>query len=42
MVFLEGLLLFCKQNLYLIDNYFQRSDEEIVDIWDAPIEVFII
>ncbi|CAB4400230.1 unnamed protein product [Rhizophagus irregularis] len=34
----EGLLLFCKQNLYLIDNYFQRSDEEIVDIWDAPIE----
>ncbi|CAG8486905.1 4172_t:CDS:10 [Ambispora leptoticha] len=34
----EGLLLLCKQNLYLLDNYFQRSDGEIVDIWDAPVK----
>ncbi|CAI2171444.1 16368_t:CDS:10 [Funneliformis geosporum] len=34
----ESLLLLCKQNLYLIDNYFQRLDGEIVDIWDAPIK----
>ncbi|CAG8523942.1 7035_t:CDS:10, partial [Paraglomus brasilianum] len=34
----EGLLLLCKQNLYLMDNYFQRSDGEIVDVWDAPTE----
>ncbi|CAG8480599.1 18870_t:CDS:10, partial [Gigaspora margarita] len=32
----EGLLLLCKQNLYLIDNYFQTLEGEIVDIWDAP------
>ncbi|CAG8445955.1 14997_t:CDS:10 [Cetraspora pellucida] len=32
----EGLLLLCKQNLYLIDNYFQTMEGEIVDIWDAP------
>ncbi|KAF9939088.1 hypothetical protein BGZ65_011543, partial [Modicella reniformis] len=28
----EGLLLLCKHNMYLIDNYFQRSDGEVVDI----------
>jgi hypothetical protein len=27
-----------KANIYLIDNYFQRSDQEIVDVWDAPSE----
>ncbi|KAJ2958896.1 hypothetical protein NQZ79_g5615 [Umbelopsis isabellina] len=34
----EGLLLLCKNNLYLIDNFFQRSDGEVVEIWDAPKE----
>ncbi|KAF9582747.1 hypothetical protein BGW38_010818, partial [Lunasporangiospora selenospora] len=28
----EGLLLLCKYNMYLIDNYFQRANEEVVDI----------
>ncbi|KAF9391989.1 hypothetical protein CPC16_003703 [Podila verticillata] len=28
----EGLLLLCKHNMYLIDNYFQKLDGEVVDI----------
>ncbi|KAI8602080.1 hypothetical protein EDD21DRAFT_372860 [Dissophora ornata] len=28
----EGLLLLCKHNMYLIDNYFQKMDGEVVDI----------
>ncbi|KAF9202938.1 hypothetical protein BGZ49_006957, partial [Haplosporangium sp. Z 27] len=28
----EGLLLLCKHNMYLIDNYFQKADGEVVDI----------
>ncbi|KAI9309603.1 hypothetical protein BJ944DRAFT_154039 [Cunninghamella echinulata] len=32
----EGLLLLCKQHIYLIDNFFQRADGEIVEIWDVP------
>ncbi|KAF9117001.1 hypothetical protein BGX27_007055 [Mortierella sp. AM989] len=28
----EGLLLLCKHNMYLIDNYFQKNDGEVVDI----------
>ncbi|KFY04795.1 hypothetical protein O988_00508 [Pseudogymnoascus sp. VKM F-3808] len=32
----EGLLILGKDSLYLIDNFFQRSDGEIVDVWDAP------
>ncbi|KAF9437108.1 hypothetical protein BGZ76_001981 [Entomortierella beljakovae] len=28
----EGLLLLCKYNMYLIDNYFQKTDGEVVDI----------
>jgi hypothetical protein len=34
----EGLLLLCKNNIYLIDNFFQNSDGEIVEIWDVPNE----
>ena len=32
----EGLLILAKSNIYIIDHYFQRSDQEIVDVWDAP------
>lgn len=32
----EGLLILCKQHIYLIDNFFQRADGEIVEIWDVP------
>ncbi|KAI9493852.1 hypothetical protein BDB00DRAFT_938645 [Zychaea mexicana] len=34
----EGLLLLCKQNIYLVDNFFQRRDGEVVEIWDVPKE----
>jgi beige protein homolog 1 len=34
----EGLLILGKSNIYIIDHYFQRSDQEIVDVWDAPKE----
>ena len=32
----EGLLIVGKLALYLIDDFFQRSDGEIVDVWQAP------
>ncbi|KAJ3299646.1 hypothetical protein HK104_007865 [Borealophlyctis nickersoniae] len=32
----EGLLLFCKNNVYLVDNYFLRSDGELIDVDDIP------
>ncbi|KFY47299.1 hypothetical protein V494_00054 [Pseudogymnoascus sp. VKM F-4513 (FW-928)] len=32
----EGLLILGKDSLYLIDDFFQRSDGEIVDVWNAP------
>ena len=32
----EGLLIIGKNALYLIDDFFQRSDGEIVDVWQAP------
>ncbi|OAD76680.1 hypothetical protein PHYBLDRAFT_109698, partial [Phycomyces blakesleeanus NRRL 1555(-)] len=32
----EGLLLLCKNNIYLIDNFFQRADGEVVEIWKVP------
>lgn len=35
---IEGLLIFGKDSLYIIDNVFQRSDGEIVDVWQAPKE----
>lgn len=34
----EGLLIIGKDFLYLIDNVFQRSDGEIVNVWQAPTE----
>ena len=34
----EGLLILGKHALYLIDNLFQRSDGEIVNVWQAPQE----
>lgn len=34
----EGLLILGKDMLYLLDNYFQRSDGEIVNVWQAPSE----
>ena len=32
----EGLLIVGKNAFYLMDSYFQRSDGEIVDVWQAP------
>lgn len=32
----EGLLILGKAHLYLLDNLFQRSDGEIVNVWQAP------
>ena len=34
----EGLLILGKHALYLLDNLFQRSDGEIVNVWQAPPE----
>lgn len=34
----EGLLILGKDYLYLLDNFFQRSDGEIVNVWQAPQE----
>ncbi|KAH0538184.1 hypothetical protein FGG08_005200 [Glutinoglossum americanum] len=34
----EGLLILGKVSLYLMDNFFQRSDGEIVNVWQAPRE----
>ncbi|KAF3939581.1 hypothetical protein ABW19_dt0201372 [Dactylella cylindrospora] len=32
----EGLLILGRENLYMIDNFFQRSDGEIINVWQAP------
>lgn len=34
----EGLLILGKGHLYLLDNLFQRSDGEVVNVWQAPQE----
>ncbi|KAH9262136.1 hypothetical protein BASA82_000814 [Batrachochytrium salamandrivorans] len=34
----EGLCIVCQDNIYLVDNYFQRPDGEIVNIEDVPHE----
>ena len=34
----EGLLILGKNCFYLIDNFFQRPDGEIVNVWQAPEE----
>nr|KAK5440875.1 Beige protein-like 1 [Exophiala xenobiotica] len=34
----EGLLILGKDFIYLLDNFFQRADGEIVNVWQAPEE----
>ena len=34
----EGLLIVGKSAFYLLDDFFQRSDGEIVDVWQAPVD----
>ncbi|KAI1343588.1 hypothetical protein F5Y15DRAFT_237193 [Xylariaceae sp. FL0016] len=34
----EGILLIGKTNLYIMDNFFQCADGEIVNVWEAPVE----
>ncbi|KAK7551537.1 hypothetical protein IWX49DRAFT_286142 [Phyllosticta citricarpa] len=34
----EGLLILGKDSLYLMDDFFQRSDGEIIRVWQAPPE----
>jgi len=35
---IEGLLILGKGHLYLLDTLFQRSDGEVVNVWQAPQE----
>jgi beige protein homolog 1 len=34
----EGLSIICKKNFYMIDNYFQRSDGDLIEIDDVTFE----
>lgn len=34
----EGLLILGKDHIYILDNFFQRADGEIVNVWQAPVE----
>lgn len=34
----EGLLILGKDCIYILDNFFQRADGEIVNVWQAPPE----
>ncbi|KAJ5176906.1 uncharacterized protein N7482_002783 [Penicillium canariense] len=34
----EGLLILGKDCIYILDNFFQRADGEIVNVWQAPAE----
>ncbi|KAK5656205.1 hypothetical protein OQA88_4966 [Cercophora sp. LCS_1] len=34
----EGILIIGKEALYIMDNLFQSSDGEIIDVWQAPPE----
>ncbi|KAH8701772.1 Beige/BEACH domain protein [Talaromyces proteolyticus] len=34
----EGLLILGKNFVYILDNFFQRTDGEIVNVWQAPVE----
>ncbi|KAI9890808.1 MAG: hypothetical protein M1814_003592 [Vezdaea aestivalis] len=36
--FCEGLLIIGKDSLYLLDSFFQRSDGEIINVWQASPE----
>ena len=33
---IEGLLILAKSHLYILDSLFQRSDGEVVNVWQAP------
>ncbi|KAJ5280382.1 hypothetical protein N7478_005754 [Penicillium angulare] len=35
---IEGLLILGKDCIYILDNFFQRADGEIVNVWQAPPE----
>ncbi|KAI8897167.1 hypothetical protein BC833DRAFT_552950 [Globomyces pollinis-pini] len=35
---IEGIALICKNNLYIIDNYFKQAEGEIIDIDEATLE----
>lgn len=35
---IEGLLILGKDCIYILDNFFQRADGEIVNVWQAPSE----
>ncbi|EXJ92702.1 hypothetical protein A1O3_01254 [Capronia epimyces CBS 606.96] len=32
----EGLLILGKDYIYILDNFFQRADGEIINVWQAP------
>ncbi|EEH21741.2 hypothetical protein PABG_03957 [Paracoccidioides brasiliensis Pb03] len=34
----EGLLILGKDSVYILDNFFQRADGEVVSVWQAPPE----
>ena len=34
----EGLLILGKDRIYVLDNFFQKADGEIVNVWQAPAE----
>jgi hypothetical protein len=34
----EGILLVGKDALYIMDNFFQSADGEIINVWEAPVE----
>ena len=34
----EGLLILGKDRIYVLDNFFQKADGEIVNVWQAPSE----
>ncbi|CCG80985.1 Beige/BEACH domain protein [Taphrina deformans PYCC 5710] len=35
---IEGLLVLGEMKMYIIDNYFNRSDNEICDVWDESVQ----
>lgn len=35
---IEGLLILGQYKMYIIDNYFNRSDQEICDVWDETVK----
>ncbi|KAJ3272044.1 hypothetical protein HDV01_005996 [Terramyces sp. JEL0728] len=35
---IEGIILICKQYIYIVDNYYKQDDGEIVEINEVPID----